>query len=48
MKITINLPDEHLKALDIVSGQVGITKNGIIALAVWEWLKKNAPQLIQP
>lgn len=47
MKVTINITEEQSKALDVMSGSTGVTKNGLICLAIWEWLQRNAPQLIQ-
>lgn len=41
-RLTINVTDEQNDELDRMSRETGVTKNGLICLAVWEWLRKNA------
>lgn len=45
-KITINITEEQSRALDVMSEVTGVTKNGLICLAIHEWLTENAPQLL--
>lgn len=41
-RLTINLADGQNEELDRMSAETGVTKNGLICLAVWEWLNRNA------
>lgn len=37
-KLTINVTDEQNERLDKISLQMGVTKNGLICIALDEWL----------
>lgn len=48
-KLTINVTDEQNDEMDRRSQELGVTKNGIICLAIDEWLhqRKKREQEIQ-
>ena len=41
-KVTINITDTQSEELERMSEETGVTKNGLICYAIWEWLRKNA------
>lgn len=40
-RININITDRQNELLDVMSEETGVTKNGLICYALWEWLNAN-------
>lgn len=43
-KLTINVTDEQNESLDQWSEVMGVTKNGLICLAIHEWLMRKSQE----